>query len=170
MEKDILKYFHDKKIIAIDPGKAGGIAVYSVDAGRVIALRPMPDTPKDVLNFITRFQQNSICYLERVQGIPGMGATAMFNFGQGFGQLEMALLCRNIPVIEITPQKWQKELQVGVKGHFSTNEWKTKLKGVAQQLYPRVEEEFKIKNKTEWLKVSDALLILEYARRQEKNF
>lgn len=170
MKKELLRYFNDRKIIAIDPGKAGGIAVYSVDADKVIEVSPMPETPKDVLNFLTQFQKNAKCYLERVQGIPGMGATAMFNFGQGFGQLEMALLCRNIPVTEITPQKWQKELQVGVKGKDTTTAWKTKLKTIAQRLYPRVEEEFGIKNKTTWLKVSDALLILEYARKQEKNF
>jgi hypothetical protein len=160
-------YMSDSKIIAIDPGKNGGIAVFSVDKDTLIDVAPMPDTPQDVLNFITHYQNNSKCYLERVQGIPGMGATAMFNFGQGFGQLEMALLCRHIPTIEVTPQKWQRELQLGVKGHNTTNEWKTKLKMRAQQLYPRVEQQFNIKNKTEWLRVSDALLILEYARRQE---
>ena len=139
----------------------------SVTKNKLIAVEPMPETPQDLLTFITRYQKNAVCYLERVQGIPGMGANAMFNFGQGFGQLEMALLCRNIPTIEVTPQKWQKELQLGVKGHDTTNAWKTKLKMRAQQIYPKVEKEFGLKNKTAWLKVSDALLILEYARRQE---
>lgn len=167
MESTWTQYVADEKIIAIDPGKAGGIAVLSVTKNKLIAVEPMPETPQDLLTFITRYQKNAICYLERVQGIPGMGANAMFNFGQGFGQLEMALLCRNIPTIEVTPQKWQKELQLGVKGHDTTNAWKTKLKMRAQQIYPKVEKEFGIKNKTAWLKVSDALLILEYARRQE---
>ena len=167
MNPNWTKYTTDSKIIAIDPGKAGGIAVFSIDKNELVDVEPMPETPQDVLSFVTKYQNNSKCYLERVQGIPGMGATAMFNFGQGFGQLEMALLCRHIPTIEVTPQKWQKELQLGVKGHDSTNAWKTKLKMRAQQLYPRVEQQFNLKNKTTWLKVSDALLILEYARRQE---
>lgn len=97
-----------------------------------------------------------------------MGATAMFNFGRGFGQLEMALVAMKIPTIEVTPQKWQKELQLGVKGHKTTNEWKTKLKTFAQQLFPNIERKFNLKTKTAWLKVSDSLLIMEYARRQEK--
>ena len=108
MESTWTQYVADEKIIAIDPGKAGGIAVLSVTKNKLIAVEPMPETPQDLLTFITRYQKNAVCYLERVQGIPGMGANAMFNFGQGFGQLEMALLCRNIPTIEVTPQKWQK--------------------------------------------------------------
>lgn len=167
MNENWSKYFSDKKIIAIDPGKAGGIAILSVTQNKLVEVEPMPETPQDILNFLTKYQKNSICYLERVNGIPGMGANAMFNFGQGFGQLEMALLCRNIPCIEVTPQKWQKELQLGVKGHDTTNAWKTKLKLRAQQIYPKAEKEFNLKNKTAWLKVSDALLILEYARRME---
>ena len=169
MNPNWAKYFSDEKIIAVDPGKAGGIAILSKTRNELIEVEPMPETPQDLLKFFTKYQKNSVCYLERVQGIPGMAASAMFNFGQGFGQVEMALLCRNIPTIEITPQKWQKELQLGVKGHNTTNEWKTKLKARAQQIYPKVEKEFSIKNKTMWLKVSDALLILEYARRMEGN-
>lgn len=167
MNKEWTKYVNDEKIIAIDPGVNGGISVYSVTNKKLIEVEPMPETPQDLLTFLTHHQHNSVCYLERVQGIPGMGATAMFNFGKGFGQLEMALICRKIPTIEVTPQKWQKELQLGVKGHNTTNQWKTKLKARAQQLFPRVETEFNLKNKTIWLKVSDSLLILEYARRQE---
>ena len=66
------KYFSDEKIIAIDPGKAGGIAVLSVTKNKLIAVESMPETPQDLLTFITRYQKNSIWYLERVNGIPGM--------------------------------------------------------------------------------------------------
>ena len=72
----------------------------------------------------------------------------------------MALLCRKTPTTEVTPQKWQKALQLGTKGHKSTSQWKNKLKAKAQQLYPKVP---KIT-----LAISDALLILEYARITEK--
>ena len=79
----------------------------------------------------------------------------------------MCLIVLKIPTNEVTPQKWQKSLQLGNKGDKSTNEWKTKLKIRAQQLFPYVESEFALKNKTAWLTVSDALLILEYARKEE---
>lgn len=159
------QYINDNKLIAIDPGKAGGIAVYSVDRGEIIDLVSMPETPQNLLRFIRQYQKNSRAYLEHVGGIPGQGgAASMFNFGKGFGWIEMALICNRIPTIEVTPQKWQKELQVGSKGKKSTNEWKTKLMQIAQQRWPSVECKFNLKFKKDWLAVSDSLLILEYAR------
>lgn len=158
--KEWIKYLKDRKIIAIDPGAQGGIAIFSVDKDRLIEVVKMPDTPQDLLDLISKYQINSKCYLEKVGGLPGMGGSSMFNFGKGFGHLEMALLCRKIPTTEVTPQKWQKALQLGTKGHKSTSQWKNKLKAKAQQLYPKVP---KIT-----LAISDALLILEYARITEK--
>ena len=158
--KEWIKYLKDRKIIAIDPGAQGGIAIFSVDKDRLIEVVKMPDTPQDLLDLISKYQINSKCYLEKVGGLPGMGGSSMFNFGKGFGHLEMALLCRKIPTTEVTPQKWQKALQLGTKGHKSTSQWKNKLKARAQQLYPKVP---KIT-----LAISDALLILEYARIIEK--
>ena len=38
----------------------------------------------------------------------------------------------------------------------------------AQQLWPSAERQFNFKYKKDWLAVSDALLILEYARLTEK--
>lgn len=162
-----IKHIKDNKIIAIDPGKVGGIAVYSVDTSEVIDLVPMPETPQDLYKFLGKYKFGARCYIERVGGIPGMGASAMFNFGKGFGHLEMALIACKIPTIEVTPQKWQKDLQMGHKGKQTTNVWKTKLKSRAQQLFPDVERQFGLKTKKAWLQVSDALLILEYARKIE---
>lgn len=159
--KERIKFWKDEKIIAIDPGKSGGIVIYSIDRNIVIEVIKMPDTPLDILNYISMYSQNSICYIEKVGGIPGKGgASSMFNFGKGFGYLEMGLICKKIPTITVTPQKWQKELQLGGKGEKTSTEWKNKLKAKAQQLYPGVG---KIT-----LATADALLILEYARIIEK--
>lgn len=167
MKPEWLNHIKDKKIIAIDPGKEGGIAIFSVDKDRVVELQHMPETMQDLCTLIHNWRHNSIAYLERVGGIPGMGASAMFNFGKGVGHIEMALLANKVPCIEVTPQKWQKELQLGTKGKMSSNQWKTKLKDRAQQRYPNVEKEFKLNTKRAWLSVADALLILEYARLNE---
>lgn len=163
-----IKHIKDRKLIAIDPGKNGGIAVYSVDKDKLLEVVKMPDTPQDLLSFLSKYQVNSKCYLEKVGGLPGMGGSSMFNFGKGFGHLEMALLCRRIPTMEVTPQKWQKCLQLGNKGKKTTNEWKTKLKEKAQQLYPTVGADFGLRTKQDWLNVSDALLILEYSKITER--
>lgn len=150
-----VRFFRHQKIIAIDPGAGGGIVVYSLDTGKVIEVIKMPPTPQELLSFLKIYSINSTAYLEKVQGIPGNAASSMFNFGKGFGHLEMALLACRIPTIEVTPQKWQKALSLGTKGKKSTTEWKNKLKTVAQRLFPYVG---KIT-----LAVSDALLICRYA-------
>lgn len=149
-----------EKIIAIDPGKSGGIAVFSTKKEKIIELVKMPDSPQDLLSFFEKHKEDSICYLEKVGGLPGMGGSSMFNFGRGVGHLEMALISIQIPTVEVTPQKWQKALQLGTKTGGTKVEWKNKLKIKAQKLYPYVG---KIT-----LATSDALLILEYARITEK--
>lgn len=158
--KNRAEYFSDKKIIGIDPGKNGGITVYSVDKRKVVECIKMLDTPLDVYNFFNIYKNNSICYLEKVQGLPGMGGASMFTFGKGYGHLEMALLALKIPTISVTPQKWQKALQLGTKGKQTDTQWKNKLKAKAQQLFPYVPKITLAK--------SDSLLITEYARLTEK--
>jgi hypothetical protein len=158
--KDRAKFIKHRKIIAIDPGANGGIAVYSLTDNKIIEVDKLPQTPQELLSLLRFYQFNSVCYLEHVQGIPGMGAGQMFTFGKGFGQLEMALIACKIPTVEVTPQKWQKELQLGHKGSKTTTQWKNKLKTKAQQLFPNVG---KIT-----LATSDSLLILKYGLIQEK--
>lgn len=60
-----IKYLKDKKIIAIDPGKNGGIVVYSIDRDELIDFTTMPETPMGILLFLSRHQKHSVCYLER---------------------------------------------------------------------------------------------------------
>lgn len=154
------KFIKHRKIIAIDPGVNGGIATYSVDTGKVIEVIKMPETPQELLRFLRYYQFNTTCYIEKVGGIPGMGASRMFNFGKGFGWLEMALLACKISAIEVTPQKWQKELQLGHKRDKTTSQWKNKLKQRAEQIFPYVGRIT--------LDISDALLILYYGITQER--
>lgn len=150
-----------RKIMAIDPGANGGIAIYSKDLEKVIEVVKMPETPQELLNFISSYKENTTaCYIEKVGGLPGMGGSRMFNFGKQFGWLEMALLSNQIPAIEVTPQRWQKELQLGNKRDKTATQWKNKLKQRAEQLFPYVGRIT--------LAVSDALLILHYGIIQER--
>jgi hypothetical protein len=157
---DRAKYFAHPKLIAIDPGGNGGIVVYSLKTKEVVEVKKMPETPGELLSFLRIYSFSARCYLEKVGGMPNNGGSRAFTFGRGFGHLEMALLACRIPVVEVTPQKWQKALQLGNKGRRTETQWKTKLKERAEQLFPEVG---KITKAT-----SDALLILEYARLMEK--
>lgn len=144
--------------IGIDPGANGGIAVLD-DSGAVIFLRKMPETPQDLIDALRRFAEDSCCTLEKVGGMPGNGGMAMFNFGKGYGHLEMALLSLRIPTETVTPQKWEKTYQLGSSRGVKKTEWKNRLKAKAQQLFP---------GERITLAVCDALLIAEYGRRNRK--
>lgn len=144
--------------IGIDPGTNGGIAVLD-DSGAVIFLRKMPETPQDLIDALRRFSDDSCCTLEKVGGMPGNGGMAMFNFGKGYGHLEMALLALKIPTETVTPQKWEKTYQLGASRGVKKTEWKNRLKAKAQQLFP---------GERITLAVCDALLIAEYGRRNRK--
>lgn len=147
----------EKRYIGIDPGVNGGIAVLSAD-GSVMEVVKMPGTARDLLDFLRRYKDDSVCVLERVGGMPGNGAHAMFNFGKGFGHLQMALLALEIPTEDVTPNKWEKAFQMGSSGKFTKREWKNLLKAKAQQLFPKL-------GRKVTLDTCDALLIAEYGRR-----
>lgn len=147
-----------KRYIGIDPGKHGGIAVMGAD-GDVLDVVKMPGTPQDLLDFLEQYKDDSFCTLERVGGMPGNGGSAMFNFGKGYGHLQMALLALHIPTEDVTPNKWEKTYQLGSSGKYTKTEWKNRLKAKAQQMFPHL-------GKKITLATCDALLICEYGRRQ----
>jgi hypothetical protein len=144
-------------IIAIDPGKSGGIAV-SRYMGKQIQVFPMPATEKDLVELLASFMTmdpHDPCkmIIEKVGGyVGGRGqpGSAMFEFGKwAWGPVWVAQ-CYQIPVQMVTPQKWQKVLSLGTSTGDKTK-WKNKLKSEAQRRYPQI-------NVT--LKTADALLIL----------
>lgn len=147
-----------KRYIGIDPGKHGGIAVMGAD-GEVLDVVKMPETPQDLLDFLEQYKDDSFCTLERVGGMPGNGGSAMFNFGKGYGHLQMALLALHIPTEDVTPNKWEKTYQLGSSGKYTKTEWKNRLKAKVQQMFPHL-------GKKITLATCDALLICEYGRRQ----
>lgn len=83
------------KVIGIDPGKSGAIAM--VEAGKVLFVEDTPViTPKKgktqyderamfrLLESAVRAGAKKIV-LEKISAMPGQGVTSMFSFGQGFG-------------------------------------------------------------------------------------
>lgn len=144
-------------VIGIDPGSEGGIAVLNLKNNNLL-LHKMPQTPKDVLDFLKKFKNfdGIFCVLEKIGGMPKMGGVSMFRLGQKYAWVEMALLALEIRTEYITPQKWQKEFGVGTKGTQTTTQWKNKLKAKAQSLFPKNDI---------FLWGSDATLIAEYGKR-----
>lgn len=151
------------RIIAIDPGKNGAIAVRT---GNDVTVAKMPETPKDIYDYLNEWVTLSnrddvpvVAYLEQVSAMPNNGAKSMFTFGNGFGHLQMALIALGIRTIEIRPQKWEKALSLTDGGKVDKAEHKRRLKEKAQRLFPDI----KVTAVNQ-----DALLISEYAYLQEK--
>jgi len=154
-------------IIAIDPGKSGGIAVIYGN-GRIESEK-MPDTERDVMQYLKEMKdlaeaegESCTCFLEKVSGFIGKAQPggAMFTFGEGYGFLKGVLMTLKIRLENPTPQVWQKALSLGTSKGLTKTQWKNKLKAKAQELYP---------SQKVTLSTADALLILEYARRQERS-
>lgn len=145
-----------ENILAIDPGKSGGFA-YADSEGNIHCC-PMPQTEGDVLDTLRTLSASGIrtAIVEHVVGfIPGSGAGAMFTFGEGFGFLKGCLMSLGYRVELVRPAKWQGALSLGTKAAHG-KQWKNHLKETAQRLFPGCEVT---------LKTADALLILEWARR-----
>jgi len=149
--------------LGVDPGKSGGLAL-RVDSTTI--LDKMPETPADVLSWIRfhclRATFHCVACLEQVGGYTGEGqpGSAMFNFGRGFGHLEMALLACNIPTTLVHPRTWQKAMGISPRKKTETKtQWKNRIKATAQRLFPRSHVT---------LATADALLIAEYCRRKHE--
>ena len=154
-----------KTIIAIDPGAKGAIATRIEH--NIVSLQPMPDTCTDLANLIRETKHTAdenndeiVAYLEEVHAMPGQGTVSMFTFGQGYGHLEQVLADFRIRTIKVRPSKWEKYLGLTDKKGTEKREHKNNLKRRAQELFPDIKVT---------LQNADALLISEYAWRQENN-
>lgn len=143
-----------KTIIGIDPGKSGGIAV--IFPNGEMECYSMPETHSDIARLFEEMSNyDNVCaYIELVHSMSGQGVKSVFTFGENFGFLQACLHCNYIPFEKVTPQKWQKDL--GITKSETKTKHKNKLKGLAQQFYPKA----KIT-----LKTADAILIAYYGRK-----
>lgn len=114
------------KILAIDPGLSGAVAVYWPATGAV-QIHDMPTvqagkgkTSKRIIDIqalariIDDLNKDAIthCYLEQVGTRPGEGAVGAFSFGEGVGIIRGILAANFIPVTRIAPSVWKKALGV----------------------------------------------------------
>lgn len=77
----------------------------------------MPETRRDTITLIQKALEdavNPIAYMEKVAPyIPDGGASMMFAYGRMVERCGCILEVFNIPIIEIIPRSWQKELGLG---------------------------------------------------------
>ncbi len=148
-----------KHIIGIDPGLSGGFAWTDFDGNPVVA--KMPETEGDILDFIKtrRFEAGNpktAIMIERApSAMPGqVSGLAKLNANAAF--IRGVCMTLGMTIYVIQPQAWQKPLGLGTRSACKdSGQWKNKLKGKAQQLFPSTDGIT--------LKTCDALLILHHA-------
>ena len=112
------------RIIGIDPGLSGGIAI--LDDLKIFDIYDMPimsegKKNKNQLNsaqLVNIIKKNLIpngdtfLIVEQVSAMPGQGVTSMFNFGQTFGSIKGICAALNLPIFFVRPAKWKKHFDL----------------------------------------------------------
>lgn len=107
------------RIIGLDPGANGGLAVLFEDGRSHAWSMPEDSELIELLRDVALFEEGVrvIAFLELVGGYVGkrQPGSAMFRFGESFGFLRGVLQTLRIPTELVRPQEWQRGLP-GVKG------------------------------------------------------
>ncbi len=103
---------NSRYFLGIDPGASGAWALLSSKA-HVIATGL---TSEGLTELIASLRNSNglrfLAVLESVHSMPRQGVSSTFTFGVNFGLWQGILLGTNIPYALITPQKWQKILDI----------------------------------------------------------
>lgn len=163
-----------KIFIGIDPGLNGGFAALFPEENKLIIL-PMPligDKDYDVVKLASMFKnikadpKDVFVTIEKQMALPGQGLTSTLKTGTGFGLLIGIVAALEIPYQIIPPQKWQRQIFVGLPAKQDT---KVSSEIMAKRLFPS--EDFlktgRCKKASDGL--TDAACIAEYGRRVYNN-
>ena len=152
------------RIIGIDPGLSGGIAI--LEDNKVKELFDMPvmsdgKKNKRQLNSALLAQlikdnikniEDTAMVVEQVNAMPGQGVTSMFNFGQTFGAIKGICAALSLPIFFVRPAKWKKHFEL-------INSSKDASRTKAIEMYPLIAEKL---SKKKDVNKSDAILIARY--------
>ena len=152
------------KIIGIDPGLSGAIAI--LEDKKVFSVSDMPVMAEgkknkrqlnsaQLVNIIrenTNPKEDIAVVVEQVNAMPGQGVTSMFNFGQSFGVLKGICAAMQLPIFFVRPAKWKKYFDL-------INSQKDSSRTKAIQMFPKIS--FLLTKKKDANK-ADAILIASF--------
>ncbi len=112
------------KIIGIDPGLSGAIAI--LENNKVLNVFDMPVMAEGKKNkrqlnsaqLVKLLRENiskddeTAVVVEQVNAMPGQGVTSMFNFGQTFGAIKGVCAALELPIFFVRPSKWKKHFEL----------------------------------------------------------
>jgi hypothetical protein len=123
------------RILGIDPGLTGAIALLTPDAPGVVSVWDMPTVLKTVdpaaLAALIRDQAPDAIVLEEVGPQPRDGVRQAFSFGQSYATARVVALMLEIPLHLVRPQPW--------KAHFRLrggDEGKEQSRALALRRFP----------------------------------
>jgi len=157
-----------KTIIGIDPGASGAISFTNIQAQNEIHVyKCHPNISGrsltvDLAKNAFAGKNEVVAYIEKVHAMPHDGRSSLFKFGVNYGVWLGILDSKQIPTVEVSPQKWMnfwKEYH-GIGLPKEKKERKNVLKDFASAYLD------KDKKATLWN--ADSILITMYGLHQEK--
>lgn len=151
------------KIIAIDPGLTGGIAILSAD-GYIVEDMPViaNGSTAKVRNVVNAYELARLLrphtdvtavYVEKVSTMPGQGVASQGSLMHSAGVIEGVIGALGMPLVLVTPAKWKKAMGLGSD--------KEQSRAMAQRLFPQAPLARKKDHNR-----AEALMLAEYGRRQ----
>ena len=152
------------KIIGIDPGLSGAIAI--LENNQVINIFEIPVMSEGKKNkrqlnsalLVSLLRENInnseevAVVVEQVNAMPGQGVTSMFNFGQTFGAIKGICAALDLPIFFVRPSKWKKHFEL-------INSSKDSSRTKAIEMYPKLSNQLAKKKD---VNKSDAILIARF--------
>jgi crossover junction endodeoxyribonuclease RuvC len=107
------------KILGVDPGIHGGLAIIEIIDGAAPRLVEAIDVPTigtgakervDAIAMRTWIEMHKPqhAYIERAGSMPKQGVASTFKFGRATGSLETVVACCSIPMTIVEPAVWKK--------------------------------------------------------------
>ena len=154
------------RIIGIDPGLSGGIAI--LDDLKIYNIFDMPIMSEgkknknqlnsaQLVNIINKHvlkKENTFVIVEQVSAMPGQGVTSMFNFGQTFGSIKGICAALGLPIFYVRPAKWKKHFEL-------INSSKDASRTKVIEMYPSISSRLAKKKD---VNKAEAILIARYFR------
>lgn len=119
------------KVVGIDPGITGAIAMH--EGGRLTTLEDMPvfDTRVDgaEVTSILRAMDPDCVFVENTHAMPRNGSIASFKLGLNTGIVIGVIQSLSHPLFRITPAKWKSKMGVARLD-------KNGVRGICREMYP----------------------------------
>jgi crossover junction endodeoxyribonuclease RuvC len=107
------------RVVGIDPGIRGGLALVEIDDGAAPQLIEAIDIPVTGVGAKERVDVLAIrawvmahqpqhAFIERAQAMPKQGASSGFKYGRATGAIEAVITCCEIPLTIVEPSVWKK--------------------------------------------------------------